>query len=66
LRWRRGLNPKQVQAWLGHHSAVFTLATYVHLLSDDLPSPDFFDEITAVPVAEEATAVSEGGAAAER
>lgn len=30
-------NAKQVQVWLGHHSPAFTLATYVHLLPDDLP-----------------------------
>jgi len=28
----------QVQRFLGHHSPVFTLATYVHLLDDDLAS----------------------------
>jgi integrase len=39
--FRRGLNAKQVQVWLGHHSPAFTLETYVHLLSDDLPDPDF-------------------------
>jgi hypothetical protein len=38
FRW--GLNAKQVQVWLGHHSPAFTLATYVHLLPDDLPDPD--------------------------
>ncbi len=27
-----GRNAKQVQHWLGHRSAAFTLATYVHLL----------------------------------
>jgi integrase len=32
-----GWNTKQVQIFLGHHSPAFTLATYVHLLSDDLP-----------------------------
>ena len=47
--FRRGLNAKQVQAWLGHHSPAFTLATYVHLLPGDLPSPDFLDELTATP-----------------
>ncbi len=26
----------QVQRWLGHHSAAFTLATYVHLLDGDI------------------------------
>ena len=29
----------QVQRWLGHHSASFTLAVYVHLLPDDIPAP---------------------------
>ena len=31
-----GRNVVQVQRWLGHHSAAFTLETYVHLLDDDL------------------------------
>jgi len=35
----QGRNAKQVQRWLGHHSAAFTLDTYVHLLSDDLDEP---------------------------
>ena len=38
LFWR-GLNPKQVQAWLGHHAASFTLDVYIHPLDDDLPDP---------------------------
>ena len=42
-----GLNAKQVQLWLGHHSPAFTLATYVHLLSNDLPDPVFLDVLTA-------------------
>ena len=46
ILFRRGFNPVQVQAFLGHHSAAFTLATYVHLLPDDLPEPTFFDAIT--------------------
>lgn len=29
----------QVQRWLGHHSAAFTLATYVYLLDGDLSEP---------------------------
>jgi integrase len=45
--FRRGLNAKQVQVWLGHHSPAFTLATYVHFLDDDLPSADFLDGVTA-------------------
>jgi len=58
----RGRNAKQVQRWLGHHSASFTLDTYVHLLSDDLdecarasrvlPGPD--------PVAAAAAALTGG------
>lgn len=32
-------NPKQVQVWLGHHSAAFTVQVYVHLLPEDLPEP---------------------------
>jgi integrase len=35
----RGANAKQVQRWLGHHSASFTLDTYIHLLSEDLDEP---------------------------
>ncbi len=27
------------RTWLGHHSAAFTLATYVHLLDGDLEEP---------------------------
>src|SRR5881227_3586854 len=39
MLFRRGANAVQVQRWLGHHSPAFTLATYVHLLEDDLGSP---------------------------
>ena len=31
---------------LGHHSPAFTLATYVHLIPDDLPDPGFLDDLT--------------------
>lgn len=35
-----GRNAVQVQHWLGHHSAAFTLKTYVHLLEPgDLGGP---------------------------
>ena len=34
-----GRNAVQVQRWLGHHSASFTLDTYVHLLDADLGEP---------------------------
>ncbi|MEP6978909.1 MAG: tyrosine-type recombinase/integrase [Thermoleophilia bacterium] len=37
--FRSGWNPKQVQKALGHHSAAFTMDTYVHLLPDDQPEP---------------------------
>ena len=47
ILFRNGLNAKQVQSWLGHHSPAFTLATYVHLLPDDYPDTDFLDTITS-------------------
>jgi integrase len=48
LLFRNGLNAKQVQMWLGHHSPAFTLATYVHLLPDDLPDIDLLDAFTGL------------------
>ncbi len=36
LLFADGRNAVQVQRWLGHHSAAFTLQTYVHLLDEDL------------------------------
>jgi integrase len=42
--FRRGLNAKQAQVWLGHHSPAFTLDTCVHLLPDDLPASVFDEE----------------------
>ncbi len=53
LLFRRGLNAKQVQAWLGHHSPAFTLAVYVHLLPEDLPEVDFLEQLTATEVGDE-------------
>jgi integrase len=47
MLFRNGLNAKQVQVWLGHHSPAFTLAVYVHLLADDLPNADFLDALTS-------------------
>jgi hypothetical protein len=32
MLFEAGRNPKQIQHWLGHHSAAFTLDTYAHLL----------------------------------
>jgi hypothetical protein len=46
-----GLNAKQVQGWLGHHGASFTMDVYVHLLADDLPDADFLDQLTTRPLA---------------
>lgn len=57
MLFRHGLNAKQMQLWLGHHSPAFTLATYVHLLADDLPKPDFLDE--ALGGTDEAFAVAQ-------
>jgi len=39
--FRAGVNAKQVQHWLGHHSPAFTLDVYVHLLDDDMPESPF-------------------------
>ena len=39
MLFERGANAKQVQRWLGHHSAAFTLDTYVHLLESQLGEP---------------------------
>jgi integrase len=36
LLFASGRNAVQVQRWLGHHSAAFTLSRYVHLLDGDL------------------------------
>lgn len=37
--FRSGWNAKQVQRFLGHSDAGFTLRVYVHLLDEDLPEP---------------------------
>lgn len=39
MLFAEGRNAVQVQRWLGHHSAAFTLARYVHLLDGDLGEP---------------------------
>lgn len=46
--FRHGCNVKQVQVLLGHHSAAFTLETYVHLMPEDLPALAFLDALPAV------------------
>lgn len=42
-----GLNAREAQHWLGHHSVAFTMDTYATFFEDDLPSADGFDEVTA-------------------
>jgi integrase len=42
-----GKNAKQVQAWLGHHSAAFTLQQYVHLVDAGMGEASFFDDLMA-------------------
>jgi integrase len=39
LLFASGRNAVQVQHWLGHHSAAFTLSRYVHLLEGDIGEP---------------------------
>jgi len=50
--FRRGWNAVQVQRYLGHSDAGFTLRTYVHLLDEDLPQPDFGGNARATEQAE--------------
>jgi integrase len=59
LLFRDGWNPKQVQKFMGHHSAAFTLATYVHLLADDMPQPTFLDAPATRGILEATAAVPE-------
>jgi integrase len=39
LLFDRGQNAVQVQRWLGHHDAAFTVRRYVHLLTEQLDDP---------------------------
>ena len=48
--FRHGLNARQVQTILGHHSPAFTLQTYVHLLEGDMPDLAFMDDVVGVGV----------------
>ena len=43
MLFAQGRNAVQVQRWLGHHSAAFTLSRYVHLLNGDLGAPLVLD-----------------------
>jgi integrase len=65
IHFRSGWNAKQVQVVLGHHSPAFTLATYVHLVPDDLPEPRFLhDEAAPDSQAAEPQRSDEGGSSA--
>jgi integrase len=47
MLFERGHNAVQVQRWLGHRSASFTIERYVHLLRQDLGEPlRLRDELT--------------------
>ena len=52
LLFAQGRNAVQVQRWLGHHSAAFTLSVYVHLLDGDLGEPL---ALSVAPTREEGT-----------
>jgi len=39
LLFADGRKAVQVQRWLGHHLAAFTLSTYVHLMDVDIGKP---------------------------
>jgi integrase len=39
MLFAQGRNAVQVQRWLGHHSAAFTLNTYIGLLDQDVGEP---------------------------
>jgi len=63
LLFDEGRNLKQVQEWLGHADPRFTLATYVHVMDDELGEADFFDDV--VKIAGGNTGATEGPQATE-
>lgn len=44
LLFANGKDIKQIQTWLGHADAGFTLRTYIHLLEEGVGSADFLDD----------------------
>jgi integrase len=48
LLFANGKDIKQIQTWLGHADAGFTLRTYVHLLEEGVGSADFLDNAVEV------------------
>ena len=61
MLFRKGVNAKQAQVWLGHHSPAFTLATYTHLLPEDMPDPSLLDDLTSNRGNTEATRPAQTG-----
>jgi integrase len=59
-----GRNVKQVQRWLGHHSATFTLETYIGLLDEDkgepLALPQSANKVQTCPTPLHTTSPNEG------
>jgi integrase len=59
-----GRNVKQVQRWLGHHSATFTLETYIGLLNEDkgepLALPQGVNKVQTCPTPFHTTGPTEG------
>lgn len=47
MLFEQGKNAKQVQRWLGHATAAFTMDTYVHLMDDGLGDAAFLDDAVA-------------------
>jgi integrase len=48
LLFANGKDIKQIQTWLGHANAGFTLHTYVHLLEEGVGSAGFLDDAIRV------------------
>ena len=48
LLFANGKDIKQIQTWLGHADAAFTLRTYVHLLEEGVGTADFLDDAVEV------------------
>jgi integrase len=61
LLFEDGRNIKQIQHWLGHHSAAYTLSSYVHLMDDGAGDADFLDAVIADALTRAARAGSGSG-----
>ena len=52
-----GLNAREAQHWLGHHSATFTMDVYAQFFADDMPEALGFDDVmTRITKATQASA----------